>query len=193
VPPVRRDERREAFDQFVSHSTASLLRTAYLVTGDAGHAEDLVQESLFEVARRWPRVVTMDRPLAYARKVLVNLAVDGSMRRSRHRAELRQGDSAGPRWRESETSRETFAAVDDRLGLIGALSALPPRQRATLVLRYFDDLSEAEVASTLGCSIGTVKSTSSRGLEKMRQLAARGEGVATTASTQFLASPDVKG
>jgi hypothetical protein len=66
TPPVRRNQRRAAFDQFVAETTGSLLRTAYLVTGDAGHAEDLVQESLFKIARRWSRVVSMDIPQTQA-------------------------------------------------------------------------------------------------------------------------------
>lgn len=75
----------------MAEATDGLLRTAYLLTGDTGHAEDLVQETLVKIARRWSRVVSMESPRAYARRVLVNLALDGSERRSRHRAELRPG------------------------------------------------------------------------------------------------------
>ena len=171
MPSTRRDRGRAAFEQFVAETTDRLLLTTYLVSGDAGHAEDLVQESLFKVARRWSRVVSMDSPQAYARRVLVNLALDSSERRSVHRAEL--GASTDPtdgrQW-ESQLSRHALTTIDERMELIRALGALAPRQRATLVLRYFDDLSEAEVASTLGCSVGTVKSTTSRALEKMRAL-----------------------
>lgn len=169
--PSRPDERRAAFDHFVADSTDGLLRTAYLVTGDAGHAEDLVQETFFELARRWPRVASMENPRAYARKILVNSALDGSRRRSRHRSELEQSaipDGAADG--EPEASPAAFSAVEERVELIRALGALPPRQRAALVLRYFDDLSESEVASTLRCSVGTVKSTTFRALEKMRAL-----------------------
>ena len=173
MPPVRRDQRRAAFEQFVAESTGSLLRTAYLVTGDSGHAEDLVQQSLFKIARRWSRVVSMENPQAYARRILINVALDDSKRRSRHRAELaRQSLPDRPPsmpW-ESEISWGALVSADDRLELIRALGELPSRQRAVLVLRYFDDLTESEVASALGCSIGTVKSTTSRALEKMRAL-----------------------
>jgi RNA polymerase sigma-70 factor (sigma-E family) len=172
MPPLGRDRRRAAFEEFVAGSTGSLLRTAYLVTGDAGHAEDLVQECLVKIARAWPRVVTMDSPQAYARRILINAALDDSKRRSRHRAELARPSlperSLSRSWA-ADISWGAFAAADDRLELIRALGELPPRQRAVLVLRYFDDLTETEVASTLGCSIGTVKSTHSRALEKMRQ------------------------
>jgi RNA polymerase sigma-70 factor (sigma-E family) len=173
MPPIRRDQSRAAFEDFVAEVTDGLLRTAYLVTGDTGHAEDLVQESLFKVARRWSRVVSMESPRAYARKILINLALDGSQRRSRHQAELadqRLADGHLSLWRKSEISWGVGVEADDRLELIRALGELPPRQRAVLVLRYFDDLTESEVASTLGCSVGTVKSTSSRALEKMRAL-----------------------
>jgi RNA polymerase sigma-70 factor (sigma-E family) len=171
MPPVRPERRRVAFEQFVAEATGGLLRTAYLVTGDAGHAEDLVQETLLQIARRWPRVLSMESPQGYARKILVNSALDGSKRRSRHRAELEaQTSPDGNRRWESEISGGVFAQVDQRIEMIRALAELPPRQRAALVLRYFDDLSESEVASTLGCSIGTVKSTTSRALEKMRAL-----------------------
>jgi len=190
VQLVQRDQGGLAFERFVSESADSLLRTAYLVTGDASHAEDLVQESFLKVARRWARVSSMDSPRAYARKILVNLALDGTKRRSLHRDEL--GKKSPPEWPprwESEISRGAFAAVDDRLELIRALGELPPRQRAVLVLRYFDDLSESEVASTLGCSLGTVKSTTSRALERMRALVPKEEATAR-ADARFLACPE---
>ena len=194
MPQVRRDQRRAAFEHFVVESTASLLRTAYLVTGDAGHAEDLVQETLLKVARRWSRVAPMESPLAYARRILVNLALDDSQRRSRHRDELAapRRSPDGPLPWDSEISWGEAAAADDRLELIRAVSELPPRQRAVLVLRYFDDLSESEVASTLDCSIGTVKSTSSRALEKMRGLVPNQDATASTGS-RVPAYPERKG
>jgi len=171
MPRVPRQQRHAAFDDFAAGSIKSLLRTAYLVSGDAGHAEDLVQETLLKVARRWPRVVSMDNSLAYARKILVNLALDGSNRRTLHRAELAgPGDSEVPDAWQSKVSPEPFAAVEDKLEIIRTLGELTPRQRATLVLRYLDNMSESQVASTLGCSVGTVKSTTARALEKMREL-----------------------
>ena len=77
------NQRRADFDRFVADSTDTLLRTAYLIVWDLGEAEDLVQETLFEVARRWPRVRRMERPIAYARRILVNRALSGSARRTR--------------------------------------------------------------------------------------------------------------
>ena len=178
MAPARRDVRRAAFDAFVGECSVSLLRTAYLVTGDAGHAEDLVQDCMFKVARRWARVSSMDSPRAYARRILMNQALDDSKRRYRHRAELAAmspGEPPAPARGRSVTSG-AGATTEDRLELIRALGSLPPRQRAVLVLRYFDDLTESEVASTLGCSIGTVKSTASRALVKMRDLVPNDSG-----------------
>ena len=150
---------RPDFDRFVAGSTEGLLRTAYLIVWDEREAEDLVQETLFRVARRWPRVSGMDHPVAYARRILVNLALDDGPKRARRRAELATAQPA-------ETAAASVGAHDD---LHAALAQLPPRQRAVLVLRYFLDLPEAEVAAALQCSLGTVKSTASRGLARLEQ------------------------
>jgi RNA polymerase sigma-70 factor (sigma-E family) len=157
--------RRADFDRFVADSSDTLLRTAYLIVGDLGEAEDLVQETLFEVARRWPRIRRMEYPIAYARRILVNRALSGSARRTRRRQELIE---AMPAERVAETggAGEIDSSQDE---LMDALAALPPRQRAVLVLRYFLDLPEAEVAAALDCSLGTVKSTASRGLARLEQ------------------------
>ena len=172
MAPTARGQRRAAFEQFVAGTSESFLRTAFLVTGDLGLAEDLVQETFCQVARRWPRVAAMEHPQAYARRILVNLAIDGAGRRSRHRAEL-VADVLGDGLTttdQPDASSSAFIRTEVRLDLVGALGALAPRQRTMLVLRYFDDLSEAEVASTLGCSLGTVKSSTSRALNRMRTL-----------------------
>jgi RNA polymerase sigma-70 factor (sigma-E family) len=163
-----RAERAKAdFEQFVTASSDALLRTAYLVVWDPVEAEDLVQECLLSVARRWPRVRKMDHPHAYARRVLINLALDGAQRRTRHRQEL-VGDETAALWAVAdESSARRVNAIGVRAELIEGLGTLPPRQRAVLVLRYFEDLSEAQVAELLGCSVGTVKSTASRGLTRL--------------------------
>lgn len=150
------------FDRFVAENTDGLVRTAYLIVWDLAEAEDLVQETLIKVAKRWPKVSRMDHPVAYARRILVNLALDGSPRRLRQRAELSE---AQPR----EPPAPAAAPLDTHDDLYTALAELPPRQRAVLVLRYFLDLPEAEVASALRCSLGTVKSTASRGLARLEQ------------------------
>jgi RNA polymerase sigma-70 factor (sigma-E family) len=164
-----RDEVREEFEAFVNASGADLLRTASLVIWDGPLAEDLVQECLLRVARRWPRVRSMDYPLAYARKVLFNLALRSKPRRSLHRAELEHAGGGGDCFDHPDPSAErAFQLVDSTFALTTALGSLAPRQRAVLVLRYLEDLSEVEVAELLGCSVGTVKSTASRALDRLR-------------------------
>jgi RNA polymerase sigma-70 factor (sigma-E family) len=155
---------RADFENFVAHNTDALIRTAYLIVWDLPEAEDLVQETLLKLAGRWHRVRRMTHPAAYARRILVNLALSGADHRGRRRRELtaeappeRGGDS-----RESD-------AIDTQDELMRALASLPPRQRTVLVLRYFLDLPEAEVAAAMKCSLGTVKSTASRGLARLEQ------------------------
>jgi RNA polymerase sigma-70 factor (sigma-E family) len=164
---TRAQRAKADFDHFVTASSDALLRTAYLVVWDPVEAEDLVQECLLAVARRWPRVRKMDHPHAYARRVLINLALDGAQRRTRRRHELVGDEAAALAAIPDESSARSLHAVGVRAELIEALGRLPPRQRAVLVLRYFEDLGEAQVAELLGCSVGTVKSTASRGLTRL--------------------------
>jgi RNA polymerase sigma-70 factor (sigma-E family) len=151
----RREQR--AFEAFVADASGRLMRTAYLLSGDRGHAEDLVQSTLLRTARRWHRA--RQQPEAYARRVLVNLAKD------RWRSLRRRVD-------EVAAPAEVVVAADDgvleRERLLAAIRELPAGQRAVLVLRFFDDLSVAETAATLECSEGTVKSQTARALDRMR-------------------------
>jgi RNA polymerase sigma-70 factor (sigma-E family) len=149
-----------SFDQFVAAHVDDLLRTAYLIVWDEGEAEDIVQDCLLKVARRWSRVRLMEQPRAYARRVLVNLALDGARGRARRRSELEPETAAIP------IADDPLPALDERADLLEALGRLPARQRAVLVLRYFNDLTEAQAAEVLGCSPGTVKSSASRGLAR---------------------------
>jgi RNA polymerase sigma-70 factor (sigma-E family) len=154
----RREQR--AFEAFVAEASGRLMRTAYLMSGDRGHAEDLVQVTLLRTARRWPRV--RREPEAYARRVLVNLAKD-RWRTLRRRVNEVAGvavDASLP-----ETPEDDLL---EREHLLAAVRELPAGQRAVLVLRFFDDLSVAETAATLDCSEGTVKSQTSRALVRMR-------------------------
>ena len=173
MPAVRNSATRAAatrsFESFVASHSDNLLRTAYLVVWDLGEAEDLVQECLLRVARRWSRVGSMAFPAAYARRILVNLALDTSRRRTRRRSELSGPSVVGPTDREDPSARQPFVDVEARTVLLSVVGDLPPRQRAVLVLRYFEDLTEAQTAELLGCSIGTVKSTASHALDRMRQ------------------------
>lgn len=161
-------QRRE-FERFVRDRTGPLLRTAYLMAGDLGEAEDLVQETLLRVARRWYKVAAMEQPGAYARQILVNLVIDQAGQRAQRNSELavaRDGPVAEPA---DGAAERALLAVNTQALLLAALAGLPRRQRAVIVLRYWDDLPEAEVAAILGCSVGTVKSTASRGLARLRE------------------------
>jgi RNA polymerase sigma-70 factor (sigma-E family) len=151
---------RRAFDEFVTTSADRLLRSAYLLCGDRGHAEDLVQTALLRTARRWR--AARSHPEAYARRVVVNLAKDRWRELGRRplEAPMDGAEAVAP-----------IGVVDgllDRDELLRATAQLPPGQRAVLVLRYFDDLSVEETAAALGCSAGTVKSQTSRALDRLR-------------------------
>ncbi len=155
------------FHDFVAGNLEQLLKTAYLITWDGDEAEDLVQECLFKVARRWPRVRRMAQPRAYARRVLVNLALDAAGGRARRRGELDEAPAVA-----DEPARDLLVGLETRAELLDALARLTARQRAVLVLRYFNDLTEAQTAEVLGCSPGTVKSNASRGLARLREVLA---------------------
>ena len=151
-----------------------LVRFAYLLCGDRGLAEDLVQDTLTHLYQRFPRRMTVDSPFAYARRVLVNAGIDRSRRASSRElptAFATDGAVTGgavvgdlaPASQEDGAQR-----VADRDELWQALRELPERQRAVIVLRYYGDLTDAEIAATLGCRRGTVRSLASRGVAAMR-------------------------
>ena len=149
------------FAGFVRVNTPALLRTAYLLTGNAVAAEELVQDTLVHLYSRWERVEAADVPLAYVRRSLANSFVTQKRRpSSREHAVAELPDRAD--------GRDAFARVSDRDELWGLLSTLPERQRAALVLRYFHDQSDAEIAESLDCRLGTVRSLISRGLATLR-------------------------
>ncbi|MEH1167856.1 SigE family RNA polymerase sigma factor [Micromonospora sp. CPCC 205539] len=154
-----RDSRGAEFDEFVRTRSVALLRVAYLLTGDRHTAEDLLQEVLEQVYVRWRRVQTS--PEAYARRALVNRSINRWRRRKR-RPEQTLGDH-------DVVARDHADDVALRRAVVAALRDLPPRQRATVVLRYLEDLPTADVARTLGCSEGAVKSNASRGLARLRE------------------------
>ena len=154
-----RDE--AGFEEFVAARSDDLLRTAVLLTSDRGHAEDLLQTALVKAYRRWNRISGPD-PYPYVCRILVTSAA--SWRRLRATQEivsLPAHDIAGP---------DASDGVADREQMADALATLPPRMRAVLVLRYAEDLSEADTADLLGCSVSTVKSQTQRGLARLRAL-----------------------
>ncbi|KOG40829.1 SigE family RNA polymerase sigma factor [Streptomyces resistomycificus] len=154
-------EQEAQFHEFVSARWSRLVRTAFLLTGDAHHAEDLTQTALAKAYRSWRRVSRSDNPEAYVRRMLVSCNSD----RFRKRRVAESLTAAPP---EVARRDEAVSWADERSALLGALAGLPPKQRAVIVMRYWEDLSEAEVAETLGCSPGTVKSQASKGLAKLR-------------------------
>ncbi len=151
------DEDREAFDAFVRARLPELLRFGRALTGSPEAAADLVQDALERTLLAWSRLHSRDEPEGYVRRVMVNRNISIWRKFGREHATAEVYDSGaedahfdGDLWR--------------------ALQQLPNRQRAVIALRYYEDLSEADIARTLGCSVGTVKSQASKGLAKLRDL-----------------------
>lgn len=157
----------EDFELWAHARTRSLARSALLLTGDVQTAEDLVQETLTRVAQHWTRLARRGNPDAYAHRVLHNQAIDAWRRRDRRPHEISNADLP-----ESPGSHhEHGATADRRLVMRQALTRLTPRQRAVLVLRFYDDLTETQTAAALGCSVNTVKSQARQALQRLRVLA----------------------
>lgn len=152
--------RNDGFDDFVAGWTARLLRSAYLLTGDRGLAEDLLQDVFERLYVAWPRV---SDPPAYAYKALSRQATNRWRARNRRPREAPLLD-AEP----SRSYGDGAAAHAERDVIVAALRQLTRKQRAVVVLRFFIDLSEADTARMLGCSVGTVKSQTARALARLR-------------------------
>jgi RNA polymerase sigma-70 factor (sigma-E family) len=150
------------FAQYVEAREQALRRTAWLLTGDWGLAEDLVQTALARAWPRWERISRRDDPEVYVRRVMVNTWRTWTRRRWR-------GEHASLAVAEIPAAGEVAAEVAMRVALRDALAALTVRQRAVLVLRVYDDLPEAQVADMLHCPVGTVKSAMSRALARLRE------------------------
>lgn len=159
------DTGSEEFDSFVRGRSPALLRSAYLLTGDQHLAEDLVQSALARTHRSWRRLHDSGNAEAYTRRVMYHLQVSW-WRRGRV-AETYPGDLPEPRRREGDP----LAGTDLRLILRTALLRLSGKQRAVLVLRFFEDRSEPETAELLGVSVGTVKSQTAKALARLRVVA----------------------
>jgi len=150
----------------VRSRSAYLFKLALLLTGqNRAEAEDLLQISLERAYRRRALLARDRSPEPYVRRVLVNASID------RRRALRRRGEQPLCAGASDPPVDDRAAQLADRDLLVRSLALLPPRQRAVLVLRYWGDLSEAEIAATLGCGVGTVKSQASRGLARLRELA----------------------
>jgi RNA polymerase sigma-70 factor (sigma-E family) len=152
----------QAYAEFVASASGSLRRTAYLVCGDRHKADDIVQDALYKLYLSWPKMHRVGNHFAYARRMVVNAAHDTGRRPWRREvasAEVLDGPV-----------RHDFAiGLAERDEVLDALRGLGPRQRACVVLRYYEDLSVEQTAEILGCSEGTVKSQTSRGLDTLRQ------------------------
>ena len=152
---------REAFEALVETRSTGLLRTAYLLTGDWGTAEDLLQTALAKTWFHWSSIRDHGAAEAYVRKVMSRTSATW-WRRKWH------GERPTEALPEVVSGDDVFHDADRRELLRQALAALPPKQRAIVVLRFYEDLSEVQVAELLGCSLGTVKSTTSRALARLR-------------------------
>ena len=157
---------QNGFAEFVAPRRDSWVRAACLLTGDPHTAEDLVQTALVRVWPRWRRISARGNADAYVRTVLMNVFLT-SVRKRRWREVIADPGDAAVLDRHPATPASDDA-VDLRLHLRHLLAGLAPGQRAVLVLRYYLDLSEAETAATLGCSVGTVKSQAARGTARLR-------------------------
>ena len=159
----------EEFGDFMRGRWPAMVRLAYALSGDAGHAEDIAQSAFARAYAAWGRVSQAGDPDAYVRRIVIN---ENRKRFRKHRVpEDLHGDLAGPLAGHSAEQH----GPEERQALLDALGRLGPRQRAVIVLRYWLDLSEAETAAALNCSVGTVKSQASRGLATLRKSAAVGD------------------
>jgi RNA polymerase sigma-70 factor (sigma-E family) len=151
----------EQFDEFMASRWPGLVRLAFGLTGDRWLAEDLAQTALASAYAAWWRVRRADDPDAYVRRILIN----ASKRRFRgSRLSEQPGEVEPP----DPGVADPAAGVGERSALLAALAELPPRQRAVVVLRYAEDLTDAQVGELLGCSAGTVRSQAARALAKLR-------------------------
>lgn len=150
------EQTRQAFDEFAHARMQHLLRFGHVLTGDPHAAADLVQDALERAMLAWPRVTRQGDPEGYVRRIMVNRNI--SIWRKLRRERL-----------VDEPPEQTSVPEGRDLALWEQLRRLPPRQRAVLVLRYYEDLTEQQTADTLGCSVGTVKSQASKAIANLRR------------------------
>jgi len=148
------------FAAFVAAKSDAHARTAYLLTGNTASAEDLVQTVLASLYRRWHRIDHDGGIDAYVYRAMLNTWLSWRYRMLRRETPVAEVPDT--------TSHDPIAAVSTRQDLVDALNRLPPRQRAAVILRYFNDLTEVQAAELLTCSVGTVKSQTSRALAALR-------------------------
>ena len=158
-----------SFETFVHERGPALLRLAWLITADADAAQDLVQEALLKVLPRWRQITAKGQPEPYVRTVIRTTYVDGLRRRRLREVTLDDG------WGDADgrlaDARDDTAPAATRVTLQQALARLTARQRAVLVLRFYEDLTEVATAAELGCSVSTVKSQTRHAIGRLRVLA----------------------
>ena len=155
------EQSSEEFRAFMHARWPAMVRLAYGLTGDQGHAEDVAQAAFARACASWPRVRRAGDPDAYVRQIVIN---ENRRRFRRHRVAEHLTDRPP-----DHGGEDAARGYGDRAALMAALRELGPRQRAVVVLRYWLDLSEAETAAALGCSVGTVKSQAARALARLRE------------------------
>jgi RNA polymerase sigma-70 factor (sigma-E family) len=153
------------FESFVREHSPALLRLAYLLTRDHQDAEDLVQEALLSVVRRWDRVCAAERPEAYVRRIVVNNHISSRRRASSHELPFNPDLVVFSDTRSMDRHDE----IDARAWAANVLARLPDQQRAVLVLRYYERLGDQEIADLLGVARGTVRSLAARAFASLRQ------------------------
>lgn len=163
------NDRERGFTDYFASRSGVFRGTAYLLCGDWHRAEDIVQTTFVKLFRAWNRISRHDTLDAYTRRILVRTYLDETRRGFffRERPTERPDDASAP----------PAGSPEDRMVLLGALASVPPRQRAALVLRYWEDMSVEDTARAMGCTEGTVKSQTARGLDALRDV------VPTTAFT----------
>ncbi len=151
----------DGFREFVAARSPGMLQSAWLLTGHQANAQDLLQTALAKTYARWDRIKRQDAAEVYVRRVMVSTFISWNRRRW-------VGEQSTGELPERAAPHDAYAAAELRADVARALDTLPRRQRAVVVLRYFDDLTEAEVAKAMNCSIGTVKSQTAKALIKLR-------------------------
>ena len=160
------------FDEFIDAEMGGLARFSGALAGDRYVAEDILSDALVKVARRWRRISALEDPAAYVRRVVASTYLDDRRPAQRRRTAPTSDIAVLDR-----SSADPADAVIDRAEVARLLAALPPQQKAAVVLRYLTGESDEQIAETLGCSTGTVRSHLSQARATLRLVAADGEGV----------------
>lgn len=174
------------FEDYVAGRGQALVRLAFLLCADRHLAEDLTQDTLFRAHRRWKRLSALDHPDAYVRRILLNEYLSWRRRRSSTELPVGPGEQGPAAGSVVEDTSDGLAARDVAWRL---LATLPRRQRAVLVLRFYEDLSDQQIAEVMGCAAATVRSQAARALATLRTAPGLGTLVHTRASTTEGARP----